>query len=321
MDMRYVNPSLEESVDVGAIAARLWAGRWWIIASVVFFTGALTTLAFIMTPKYRATTVLISTAQEHSNLGNALGGAMGSLGGLASLAGITLGGGNQETEESLAVLRSQQFTEAFIQDMSLMPKLFAKRWDANAGKWKSGGEPPTIAQAFGYFDSSIRTISQDKKTSLVTVQIEWKNRVEAAEWANSLVQRLNAEMRARAIAKTDASLGFLEKELNTTTVVTTREAINRLIEGQIKQRMLANVTREYAFRVVDKALVPDLGDTVKPKKFIMIAAAPFVGAVVGVAGVLLMTWFWSGIAALRREAAIANAKAASGAPSGGRAQP
>ena len=237
---------------------------------------------------------------------------MGSLGGLASLAGFTIGTGNQETEESLAVLRSQQFTEAFIEDQHLMPKLFAKRWDANAGKWKNdGAPPPTLAQAFGYFDSNVRTISQDKKTSLVSVQIEWKNRFEAAEWANSLVERLNDEMRARAIAKSDASLGFLNKELNTTTVVSTREAINRLIEGQIKQRMLANVSREYAFRVVDKALVPDLGDTVKPKKLLMIAAAPVMGVIVGVAAVLLLTWFWSGITALRREADIANAKSAS----------
>ena len=312
MDVRYNNATIEEDgVDVGAVAARLWAKRWWIVASVVFFTGGLTTLAFVMTPKYRAATVLISTAQEHSNLGNALGGAIGSLGGLASLAGINIGGSNQETEESLAVLRSQQFTEGFIQDLDLMPKLFASRWDANAHRWKPGAEPPTLAQAFKYFDAGVRTISQDKKTSLVTVQIEWKNRVEATEWANTLVERLNEEMRVRAIAKTDASLGFLNKELNATSVVSTREAINRLIEGQIKQRMLANVTREYAFRVVDKALVPDRDDTVKPKKFLMIAAGPFVGAAVGVVGVLFLTWLWAGIRALRREADLANSQSTS----------
>ncbi len=302
MDQRAEILAVDDGIDVGALAARLWAGRWWILASVLWFTFLLTTAAFIMTPKYQVSTVLVPAGPEHSGLGGALGGAIGSLGGLASLAGITVGSGNSETEESLAVLRSQQFTEAFIQDMHLMPRLFAKRWNASTGNWKPGGPPPTVAQAFKYFDSGIRTISQDKKTGLVTVQIEWKNRQEAAEWANILVQRLNEEMRARAIAKTDASLGFLEKELNATSVVPTREAINRLIEVQIKQRMLANVTREYAFRVVDRALPPDDGDTVKPKKLIMIIAGPFVGAIFGVIGVLVVTWFWSGIIALRREA-------------------
>jgi uncharacterized protein involved in exopolysaccharide biosynthesis len=304
VDLRAENLAVDDGIDVGALAARLWAGRWWIVASVLFFTFVLTTLAFIMTPKCRVATVLVPAAPEHSGLGGALGGAIGSLGGLASLAGINVGG-NTETEESLAVLRSQQFTEAFIQDLHLMPKLFAKRWDAATGSWKPGGPPPTVAQAFKYFDGAIRTISQDKKTGLVTVQIEWKNRDEAAEWANTLVQRLNEEMRARAIAKTDASLGFLEKELNSTSVVPTREAINRLIEAQIKQRMLANVTREYSFRVVDRAIAPDNGDTVKPKKLIMIVAGPFVGAIAGVFAVLALGWFWSGIIALKREADLA----------------
>lgn len=317
MDVRYDSPTLEESVDVGAVAAKLWAGRRWVVASLLFFIIALTSLAFIMTPRYRATTVLISTAQEHSSLGNALGGAIGSLGGLASLAGISLAGGNQETEESLAVLRSQEFTEAFIQDQHLMQKLFAKRWDARTGNWKkSDKKPPTLAQAFKYFDSSVRTISQDKKTGLVTVQIDWKDRFEAADWANTLVQRLNEEMRTRAITNAEASLGFLEKELDTTNVVSTREAINRLIESQIKQRMVANVSREYAFRVVDKALAPDQDDTVRPKKFLMIAASPFVGAAVGVAGVLFMAWLASGIAALKHEAQLSREKPKPGSTEG-----
>ena len=292
----------DEGIDVGDLAARLWSGRWWILASVVFFTFALTTLAFIMTPKYRATTVLVPASPTHGGLGGALGGAIGQLGGLASLAGIGLGGDNSETEESLAVLRSQQFTQAFIQDNNLMPRLYSKRWDERTGKWKPGGAPPTLAQAFKYFNDGVRSISQDKKTGLVTVQIDWKNRLEAAQWANSMVERLNEEMRRRAIAKTDASLGFLEKELNATSVVPTREAINRLIEAQIKQRMLANVNREYAFRVVDVASVPDDGDTVRPNKPVMIIAGPFVGAVIGVLGVLFLTWCGSGVAALREAA-------------------
>jgi LPS O-antigen subunit length determinant protein (WzzB/FepE family) len=100
------------------------------------------------------------------------------------------------------------------------------------------------------------------------------------------MSRLNAEMRRRAIGKADASIGFLEKELNTTTVVATREAISRLIEVQIKQRMLANVTDEYAFRIVDRALPPDKIDVLKPKKALMLFAGLAVGLLVGSAVVL-----------------------------------
>jgi LPS O-antigen subunit length determinant protein (WzzB/FepE family) len=98
---------------------------------------------------------------------------------------------------------------------------------------------------------------------------------------------LNEEMRQRAIRQSEASIGFLRNELDATNVMEIREAINRLMEGQIRQRMLANVTQEYAFRVVDRALVPDFTDKVRPKKAIMMLVGGMLGAMLGIAIVLL----------------------------------
>lgn len=56
-----------------------------------------------------------------------------------------------------------------------------------------------------------------------------------------------------------------------TTSIETRQAINRLMEGQINQRMLANVTQEYVFRVVDKAMASDSEDVVRSKKLLLLS--------------------------------------------------
>ncbi len=65
------------------------------------------------------------------------------------------------------------------------------------------------------FVSSTRTscsISRDRKTGLITVQIDWRDAVKAARWGQyEIVARLNAEMRSRAIQSTNASVGYLEK--------------------------------------------------------------------------------------------------------------
>jgi uncharacterized protein involved in exopolysaccharide biosynthesis len=255
-------------------------------------TALFASVAFLMTPIYQVTAVLVPTSAERDNLGGMLGSALGSVGGLASLAGIGLGTGDSVTQEALAVLRSRQFTEQFITDMNLMPRLFAGLWDQSRGTWRADVEnPPTIARAFKYFDARIRTVTHDKKTGLVKVQIEWTDRQEAAVWANELVQRLNQEMRARAIDKSEASTQFLEKELLATSLVETRQAINRLIEAQIKQRMLANVTHEYVFRIVDRALPPDQDDPIRPKKLLLLAAGPVVGFGFAAFGVLLFDWW------------------------------
>jgi len=120
----------------------------------------------------------------------------------------------------------------------------------------------------------------------LTLQIDWRDRSEAARWVNEIAARLNAEMRARAIEQADASVSFLEKELGTTSTVEIRDSINRLIEAQIKQRMLANVTREYAFRVVDRALPSDADDPVRPQKLMLFVLGPVVGLVLGIVAVL-----------------------------------
>lgn len=277
-------------MDLHGLLAKLCAKRWWLAGSLVVFTALFVSGAFLMTPVYRAVTVLVPASTERG--AGSLGAALGQLGGIAALAGVDVGADN-DTEEALAVLKSRQFTESFIADLKLIPKLFASDWDATNGRWKTESAP-TPARAYRHFHRKIRSVGQDKKTGLVTVQVDWTDPIEAAAWTNELVRRLNEEMRLRAIARADAYVGYLEKELETTTTVETRAAISRLIEAQVKQRMLALVSQEYAFRVVDKALPPDHDDPARPNKVLMIAAGPITGLVVGVLLVLLMDWWRAG---------------------------
>ena len=275
-----------DGVDLQAVWRHLWINWAWIAGSVVLFAVLFTVAALILPRIYRATTVLVSAGAERNSLNSSLNSALGSLGGLASIAGVNVGASDAATEEALAVLRSRQFTEAFIASNHLLPELYSRRWDNATGQWKNAADQPTTARALRYFDSKVRTIIQDRKTGLITVQIDWRDRDEAAAWANAMVQRLNEEMRSRAIAKSDASLAYLQGELQKTVEVGTRDAINRLIEAQIRQRMLANVTEEFAFRVVDKALPADADDPQSPKKPEWIAGGLVIGLMVGVLAAL-----------------------------------
>ena len=269
------------------MVATVVAHRWWLVASVVLFTAAFTTAAFVLTPIYRASIVLIP-AKTDNNSDTSGGGLGGGIGGVASLVGINLGQGDELTEEALAVLKSREFAQKFIDDRNLMPVLYAKKWDAQAGKWKVDEKhQPTPARAFRYFDKKIRTVVQEKKTSLITLNIDWSDRFAAAEWANDLIRRLNLEMRKREMARADSEVAYLEREFETTNAVATREAIGHLIEIQVKQRMLAAVTEEFAFRVIDHATPPDADDPYFPNKLLMVIAGPIVGFIVGVLWILV----------------------------------
>jgi len=279
----------DSDVDLRTLLRLLWKGKWLIVASTVVSTALLAVLAFVTTPIYRATTVLVPASVDRNGAG-ALGGMLGQFGGLASLAGVNVGsGGNSETEVSLAVLRSRQFTEAFLRDLNLLPVLFHGRWDAGAKQWEGATEDwPTLAQGNKFFDREVRSVAYDRKTGLVTLQVDWSDPAQAAAWANELVARANAEMRRRAIEDARASVDYLEKELTATTTIDTRSAISRLMEAQIKQRMLANVTVEYAFKVIDPALAPDPKDMIRPKRLLLVAFGAAMGMLLGVIAALLM---------------------------------
>lgn len=275
-----------EDVDLWEVAGRLWAGRVWIIGATVLSTVVFVGIAFAMTPFYKAQTVLVPAQHEGGMMGS-LSSSLGQLGGLASLAGLNLGGSGPQTEEALAVLRSREFTERFIADHDLLPVLFAKKWDAQRKQWRPDEEVPTLADGNRYFQKKVRSIAQDKKTGLVTVGIEWSDPQLAALWANDLVTRLNAEMRQRAIVSSDASMKYLQKELAETSAIDTRQAINRLVETTVNQRMFANVTAEYSFRVVDRALPPDLDDKVRPQKALFAGGGLILGLIIGSAIALI----------------------------------
>jgi uncharacterized protein involved in exopolysaccharide biosynthesis len=268
-------------LDLGGLLHLLWRRRLWIVAATALFGLAGLVTAFLIAPVYEVRVVLAPANTERGAA--ALGGGMGQLGGLASLVGLSGALDGSGTEEALAVLRSRQFTERFIQERKVVGALYPNRWDREKDQCTVAAEDcPTLARAFERFDSRVRSITSDRRSGLVTLVLRWHDGREAADWANDLVQRLNSEMRNRAITEANASLGHLERELQTTAHVETRDAVNRLIEGQVKRRMLANVSAEYAFRVIDPASEPDPRDPVFPKKWLLALLAAVAGFVLSI---------------------------------------
>src|SRR5207253_7852880 len=94
---------------------------------------------------------------------------------------------------------------------------------------------------------------------------------------------------ARAMDEADRSVRFLEEESKRTSLVPTQQAIGRLMESQINQRMLANVTTDYSLRVVDRALPPDPKEPYAPHRALIAAVGVAIGLTVG----LFLVWFFA----------------------------
>lgn len=250
---------------------------YWIGGALLGLAVALA-IGFLMRPVYRATAVLMPVASKELGSG-AVAGLLSRLGGDG---GLGLGDSSQR-DEALAVLKSRQFAEQLITDEKLLPLFFPDQWDAASGKW-SETDPsriPSDWDAWIYFDRNIRTVLEDQDRGLVTIRVEWSDPVQAARWANLMVARANEDLRARKLSQLESSLEFLQSELRNAQLVELRAAISQVMESQINERMLANVRPEYAFRIIDPAVAPDVDQPERPKKLLLAAVGLTAGALFG----------------------------------------
>lgn len=242
---------------------------------IVFFLAVASVVYFLSQPIYRSEAIVLPLTDEESE--NQLSRLAGQFGGLASLAGINLQGGSSSVA-SIATLRSKQLIQKFIESENLAPTLVEVQRGFLGRFGTSSGD--TLEEAVKLFDEEIRTVTEDPDTGLVLLRIDWHNRTQAAEWAEKLLAIADNELRQRTILESRASMQFMERELNATSVVAVQQAIYGLMETETKRMTLANTRPEYAFRVIDPPRVPEHDDQIWPNPVIIFTAAALMSILV-----------------------------------------
>lgn len=269
------------SADLSLLALLRFLGRnkKTISLTVIAATLSGVLLAFSLPPRYRAD-VVVAPAEGGGGVGD-LGG-LGGLTGLASLAGVNLGGSTgKKSQEALEYLKSRVFARGFIERHSLMPVLFANKWDASKSRWRDPADAPTIAEGVEKFIRKVALIVEDKHRGMITVSVIWGDRVAAAEWANEMVAEADSALRERAITEQNRSVEYLKSEAEQTNTVEIGNAISKLTETELKNAMVARTRDAYAFKVIDPAVPPDPKDRYSPNRPLIVAVAVFAGLVLG----------------------------------------
>lgn len=268
--------SEEDSISLGEVFSIAF-GSWKLVCVIAFITAfAAGASSYLVKPVYRATTIISPVSQGGVGRTGALGNQ---LGGLAALAGINIGGGGGDKELAMATLKSSGFVRDFIVSENLLPIMYSEKWDATAKKWKAGETPPSLELAVTRFSTGVRKISEELRTGIVTLTVEWYSPEIAARWANQMVTRVNERMRADARESAEGNIQFLNKELGKTPEIGLQQAIYNLIEDQVNKAMLANVQTEYAFRVIDTAVAP--AQRSSPQRTIMVLIGGVLGGFIG----------------------------------------
>ena len=129
------------------------------------------------------------------------------------------------------------------------------------------------------------SISEDKQTGLVSVSVEHESDDIAKRWVELMVSRVSEDLRSKDIREAEESIKFLESQREKTSLVELEEVFAQLIEEQTKTIMLANVSKDYVFDVIDPPVAPELKS--KPSREQICVLSALLGGMLGVVVVLI----------------------------------
>jgi LPS O-antigen subunit length determinant protein (WzzB/FepE family) len=297
-----MNDQYDDEIDLRELFTVLWAGKIKIIVVTAVFAVASVVYALSVPNQYKAT-ALLAPAQSS---GGGLSGALGQLGGLASLAGVSIGGGeSSEAQIAQEIMKSWNFIEGFIADNDLAVELFAADgwskgsnelqisndiYDTQNKQWLIENEagvagPPSSWNLFKAFSGRL-AVSEDKQSGLVSVSIEYYSPQIAKQWLDMYVSAVNAHMQKRKVAEVTNNINYLQAQIEKTSIAEMREVFYTIIEEQTKNKMVAEASPEYAFVAVSPSMVPE--EKSQPKRALICILGTLLGGMLSVLLVLIM---------------------------------
>lgn len=266
----------DDEIDLFELLGTLWKGRWTIVAITTLCAVGGVAYALLAVEWWRSDVVMVQTDSR------SISGGLAQLGGLANIAGINIGAAGGASQMPVAVLKSKDFAREFIEDKKLLTVLLVDQWDAAAGRWKQADpkKRPDIRDAVRLFDEQVRSVTEDKKTGLLTLSITWKDSAVSAEWANELVKRANDRLRKQALAESERNIKYLQAEIAATNVAALQQSIGKVLESEMQKLLLARGSEEFAFKVIDRAVEPKR--RVKPQRAMVVLLSVFAGGLMSV---------------------------------------
>ncbi len=297
------NDQYDDEIDLRELFGVLWGNKIKIIGITAVFAVVSVIYALSVPNQYKAS-ALLAPAQQQSG---GLSGALGQLGGLASLAGVSIGGGeSSEAQVAQEIMKSWSFIEGFIADNDLAVEVYAAEgWSRESNQLKFDNDvyavktktwlvendnigrlgPPTSWQLFEKF-SEMLAVSEDKKSGLISISIEYYSPQIAKQWLDLYISSINKHMQARQVVKVSNNIEYLEAQIEKTSITEMQEVFYTIIEEQIKSQMLAEASPDYAFVAVSPSMVPE--EKSQPKRALICILGTLLGGILSVLTVLAL---------------------------------
>ena len=306
--MSQSNSASDDEIDLRELFTALWRGKRLIIICVMFSIMLASLHLRLAERKYTVRHVFAPVVSENS------GPNIGGLGGLASLAGISVPTNSSSDFSTYKfLLKSEEVAARMLKDRDLLVSVFSREWDTErelfrqpasgplrsvvrglknllTGNEPSAYIPPNAARLSVWMDKAFSS-SEGTGTGFLTISAETARPTLMVDVITSATQQTDQLLKERYIATAEQTMSFYQQQLSRARAREHREALAKLIAQEDQKLMLASKGSYYVAEPITEPYV-SLGPT-SPKALLVLALSFVLGGVLGAAIVLIKKAFKS----------------------------
>ena len=292
----------DDEIDLRELFSALWRGKFLIMLCMI---AAIVLASFYLRSaerKYTVTYVFTPVVSDDSAPN------LSSLGGLASLAGVSLPSSSSGDFKTFKYLLKSEEVAAFVlTDEALVQEIFANEWDAESasyqrppdgqytpyirslnllltGAMQSAYVEPNAARLSNWMKDAF-TASEDRDTGFLTLSSETTSPNMMLELMERVTTETDRLLKERYIQTSKKTVGFYEQQLSKARAREHREALAKLIAQEDQKLMLAS---KGSFFVAKPLTSPSVSlHPTSPKTSRVLALSVVLGVFFGAALVLI----------------------------------
>jgi len=306
--MNQNNFANDDEIDLRELFTALWRGKILIIICVMISIMLASLYLRQAERKYTVRYVFAPVASENS------GPSLGGLGGLASLAGVSLP--TSSSSDFLTykfLLKSEEVAARILKDRDLLVSVFSSEWDTErelfrqpasgplrsvvrglknllTGNESSAYIPPNAARLSEWMNE-VFSSSEDRDTGFLTLSAETTEPALMVDVITRATQETDQLLKERYVATAEQTVSFYQQQLNKARAREHREALAKLIAQEDQKLMLASKGSYFVAEPITEPYV-SLGPT-SPKASLVLALSVVLGGFLGAAIVLIRKAFKS----------------------------
>ena len=282
----------EDEIDLRELWQTILKGKKTILQVMVFIVTLTLVYALSIPNSYKSETVLIPVVED-------AGGSLGGLGGLAAMAGVSIGGGAMTPDVAFStLLNDYDFMRKFVIENKIVEYYDNELVDENyvfalgfSGLYDIFHSPVEKDEDYDFDERVYKliedlqkriSISSDKKTALISVTFTDMDREYTPILINTFLKDASSYLVSNNLRIIDNKLKYFSKEMQNADGFELRQSLSGMISKILQDKVMMKSKVYYQCDVLTEPTVAYIKDKSKPKRGLILVVSFITSIILGV---------------------------------------